>query len=150
MWHLYIYILPYISLTFKVTFCHRHRPAKVSPAASFNRFNVSCLKWSTRSPEYPDRKVHGANMGPTWALLAPDGPHFGPKYILTHFELIANHWHFNMDQSFKWFSKWFFNRQQSVWCPICQNLSFDILNVFTDCQSNATLYWWIVLVTLFK
>ena len=26
----------------------------------------------------PDSKVHGANMGPTWALLAPDGPHVGP------------------------------------------------------------------------
>ena len=26
---------------------------------------------------YPDRKVHGANMGPIWVLLAPDGPHVG-------------------------------------------------------------------------
>ena len=26
----------------------------------------------------PDRKVHGANMGPTWVLSAPDGPHVGP------------------------------------------------------------------------
>ena len=25
----------------------------------------------------PDRKVHGANMGPTWVLSAPDGPHVG-------------------------------------------------------------------------
>ena len=24
---------------------------------------------------YPDSKVHGANMGPTWVLSAPDGPH---------------------------------------------------------------------------
>ena len=23
----------------------------------------------------PDSKVHGANMGPTWLLSAPDGPH---------------------------------------------------------------------------
>ena len=28
--------------------------------------------------DYPDNKVHGANMGPTWALSAPDGPHVGP------------------------------------------------------------------------
>ena len=27
---------------------------------------------------YPDSKVHGANMGPTWVLSAPDGPHVGP------------------------------------------------------------------------
>ena len=27
---------------------------------------------------YPDNKVHGANMGPTWVLPAPDGPHISP------------------------------------------------------------------------
>ena len=26
----------------------------------------------------PDSKVHGANMGPTWVLSAPPGPHIGP------------------------------------------------------------------------
>ena len=26
---------------------------------------------------YPDSKVHVANMGPTWVLSAPDGPHVG-------------------------------------------------------------------------
>ena len=26
---------------------------------------------------YPDSKVHGANMGPTWVLSAPNGPHVG-------------------------------------------------------------------------
>ena len=26
----------------------------------------------------PDSKIHGANMGPTWVLLAPGGPHVGP------------------------------------------------------------------------
>ena len=26
----------------------------------------------------PDSEVHGANMGPTWVLSAPDGPHVGP------------------------------------------------------------------------
>ena len=30
---------------------------------------------------YPDSKVHGANMGPTWVLSAPDGPHVGPKNL---------------------------------------------------------------------
>ena len=30
---------------------------------------------------YPDNKVHGANMGPTWVLLAPDGPHVGPMNL---------------------------------------------------------------------
>ena len=29
----------------------------------------------------PDRKAHGANMGPTWVLSAPDGPHVGPMNL---------------------------------------------------------------------
>ena len=28
-----------------------------------------------RNTDIPDSKVHGANMGPTWVLSAPDGPH---------------------------------------------------------------------------
>ena len=29
----------------------------------------------------PDSKVHGANMGHTWVLSAPDGPHVGPMNL---------------------------------------------------------------------
>ena len=29
----------------------------------------------------PDNKVYGTNMGPTWVLLAPDGPHVGPMRL---------------------------------------------------------------------
>ena len=29
----------------------------------------------------PDSKVHGDNMGPTWVLSAPDGPHGGPMNL---------------------------------------------------------------------
>ena len=29
----------------------------------------------------PDNKFHGANMGPTWVLSAPDGPHVGPMNL---------------------------------------------------------------------
>ena len=31
----------------------------------------------------PDSKVHGANMGHTWVLSAPDGPHVGPWTLLS-------------------------------------------------------------------
>ena len=31
---------------------------------------------------FPDSKVHGANMGPTWALSTPDGPHVGPMKLV--------------------------------------------------------------------
>ena len=27
--------------------------------------------------QHPDSKIHGANMGPTWVLSAPGGPHVG-------------------------------------------------------------------------
>ena len=29
----------------------------------------------------PGRKVHGANMGPTWVLWAQEGPHVGPMNL---------------------------------------------------------------------
>ena len=38
----------------------------------------------------PDSKIHGDNMGPTWVLPVPDGPHVGPMnfairgYIVAH------------------------------------------------------------------
>ena len=31
--------------------------------------------------DIPDSKVHGANRGPTWVLLNPDGPHVGPMNL---------------------------------------------------------------------
>ena len=30
----------------------------------------------------PESKVHGANMGPTCVLSAPDGPHVGPRTVV--------------------------------------------------------------------
>ena len=44
---------------------------------SLLRINIS----STTTCFNPDSKVHGANMGPTWVLLAPDGPHVGPMNL---------------------------------------------------------------------
>ena len=37
--------------------------------------------------QVPDSKVHGANMGPTWVLSAPDEPHVGPMNLA-----IEGHW----------------------------------------------------------
>ena len=39
-----------------------------------------CDMWFLRGSN-PDSKVHGANMGPTWALSAPDGPHVDPMIL---------------------------------------------------------------------
>ena len=30
---------------------------------------------------FSDSKVHGVNMGPTWVLSVPDGPHVGPMNL---------------------------------------------------------------------
>ena len=40
---------------------------------SAKRFFPTCI----RAWMYPESKVHGANMGSTWVLSAPDGPHIG-------------------------------------------------------------------------
>ena len=53
----------------------------------------------------PDSKVHGANMGPTWVLSAPDGPHVGPMNlairVVTYNKLLntAVQWWQNMEQA---------------------------------------------------
>ena len=33
------------------------------------------------SHAYPDSKFNAANMGPTWVLSAPAGPHVGPMIL---------------------------------------------------------------------
>ena len=47
---------------------------------------------------YPDSKVLGANMGPTWVLSAPDGPRVGPMNLairVTKGSLDINVWCLN-------------------------------------------------------
>ena len=34
---------------------------------------------------FPNSKVHGGNIGPTWVLSAPDGPHVGPMVLAIRF-----------------------------------------------------------------
>ena len=42
---------------------------------------IKCLSQRQISTNDPDSKAHGANMGPTWVLSAPDGPHVGPMNL---------------------------------------------------------------------
>ena len=46
-----------------------------------NIFTIHSAMCYTSGDACPDNKVHGANMGPTWVLLAPDGSHFGPMNL---------------------------------------------------------------------
>ena len=41
----------------------------------FNEGGMRKKRWAF--DKIPDSKVHGANMGPTWVLSAPDGPYVG-------------------------------------------------------------------------
>ena len=51
----------------------------------------TCLNHSWVINIYPDNKVHGANMGPTWVLSAPDGPHVGPMNLAIRGMLPCSH-----------------------------------------------------------
>ena len=53
-------------------------PKKLSNRKSYCRwFQTSCRSCDV----IPDNKVHGYNMGPTWVLSTPDGPHVGPMNL---------------------------------------------------------------------
>ena len=39
------------------------------------------IKLNIYDTNIPDSKVHGANVGPTWFLSAPDGHHVGPMNL---------------------------------------------------------------------
>ena len=41
----------------------------------------TCTFGVIRAKDYPDSKVHGANMESTWVLSAPVGPHVGPMNL---------------------------------------------------------------------
>ena len=41
--------------------------------------------------KYPDSKIRGANMGPTWVLFAPDGPHVGPMNLAIRIAPVSPH-----------------------------------------------------------
>ena len=45
-------------------------------------------RWTTLTG-FPDSKVHGANIGPTWVLSAPDGPMLAPWYLLSGLFMIG-------------------------------------------------------------
>ena len=42
---------------------------------------------------FPDSKVHGANMGTTWVLSTPDGPHVGPMNLAIRVVLPVSTFH---------------------------------------------------------
>ena len=64
---------------------HWHSPHKYSGAyihvMSDLRLRSKLFLQPYCASNIPDSKVHGVNMGLTWVLLAPDGPHDGPMNL---------------------------------------------------------------------
>ena len=61
---------PPVQIYLPLTICIEHSPTNYIVLTTYNVAQI-----------HPDSKVHGANMGPTWVLSAPDGPHVGPMNL---------------------------------------------------------------------
>ena len=56
--------------------------------AVFGLLWFTSIEWiQTKINGYPDSKVHGANMGPTWVLSAPEGLHVGPMNLAIRIDI---------------------------------------------------------------
>ena len=47
---------------------------------------------NTNNGSFPDRKVHGANIGPIWGRQDPDGPDVGPMNFAIWIGRDATNW----------------------------------------------------------
>ena len=80
-------------------------------------------KWLLAYPlNSPDSKVHGANMGPTWVLSAPDGPHepcyqgqYGSEVFGSHL-ILPVVWHILTQTKLRQFSKDIHSSVDNEWC----------------------------------
>ena len=71
---------------------------------------------------YPDSKIHGANMGPTWLLWAPGGSHVSPMNLAIRVPNIASHliktnWLLFCKNVFSW-KKGFVFWYEFHWCVL--------------------------------
>ena len=93
---------------------------------------------------YPDSKVHVANMGPTWVLSAPDGPHVGHMNLAIRISMLS----FGINRS-QWMKhgravpsyfihQWYLSRYSaSTWC---QDISRHCAEyIFSVIQSSAII-----------
>ena len=90
----------------------------------------------------PDSKVHGANMGPTWVLSAPYGPHVGPMNLAIRepFPAVArcNKWA-NTDIGIVWFISmhWHVLCLNVRWSTAC---TYDVYHKICSWFCSALLY----------
>ena len=78
----------YLTLFSTLIYIHSNMPdTKQNRCYSYYCCKMKCMSnemkcmsnmYCTRLNSHPDSTFHGAIMGPTWVLSAPDGPHDGP------------------------------------------------------------------------
>ena len=55
-------------------------------------YSVSCCTRLYFNDTFPYSKVHEANLGPTWVLSAPDGPHVCPINLAIRVTILTQNW----------------------------------------------------------
>ena len=76
---------------------------------------------------YPDSKVHGANIGPTWVLSAPDGPHVGPVNLAIRVYMLQQHSCWIFITFLQWSLSWNLDEHEMV-LPWSLNYNGKIIN----------------------
>ena len=89
---------------------------------------MSVRLWNT----FPDSKVHGANMGPTWVLSSPGGPHVGPKnlaiWVVTWYEICVH--------------------VCDIWVWQAWRSNYILLDI-AGCTS-LSIHWWLYIIILWN
>ena len=104
----------------------------------FLQINKSVIT-RTLSKTNTDSKVHGANMGPTWVLSAPDGPMLSPWTLLSGNE--CRH----LPRSCKW------SKSSTLWSHVechlylyCHRAVYVVIMLPSPGRVQHTLKWIIV------
>ena len=74
-----IYAIPLMMISKKKTRLSIYHSYQIATEFGMHRMTIHIVTYSCF--DCPGNKVHGVNMGPTWVLSAPDGPHVGPKNL---------------------------------------------------------------------
>ena len=76
-YELWTYFLKALRLDTKLVFTEHSKRYKKNKL--WHYFVESTINFDKKLA--PDSRIHGANMGPTWVLSAPGGPHVGPMNL---------------------------------------------------------------------
>ena len=83
----------------------------------------------------PDSKAHGANMGPTWVLSAPDGSHVGHMNLAMCLSGEPGQWHGS------WWPREPFNFYKTYLIHTLQNMNFSTIDIFSNLIEELVRFW---------